>query len=140
MGGKGGLVLPVVKDRADARLLHDGGTDLRTASHRNLGAALGRPGNVAGELNHVAVALVGDQQQPAVRQRRAVPLRPVGRRQQLGRIGEPKAPLILLPAAPEIAVQQRGLGNPKMRPGKVGIECERAFGARDRLIELEAEV
>ena len=61
--------------------------------------------------------MVGDQQQPPVRQRLAVPLRTIGRRQELGRIAEAEAPLVFLPAAVKIAAQQRGLGNAEMGAG-----------------------
>ena len=40
----------------------------------------------------------------------------------------------------KIAAQQRGLGNPEMGAGKVGVERQRALGAMDRLGELQAVV
>ena len=52
---------------------------LDTAGDRDVTATFGRPGDVARELDHVAKALIGHEQQGSTGQLRAVPLRPAGR-------------------------------------------------------------
>ena len=130
----------MVEGCRDTRLLADHRADLRAAGDGNIGTASGSPGNVARELDYVAIALVGNQQQSAIRQRCAVPLRAIRRRQELRRVGEPKAPFVFLPATEKIAAQQRRLGNPEMRSGKFSVQGQCALRAVDRFVELKPVV
>jgi hypothetical protein len=140
-GGKVGLVLPSIENLADTRLLLDHWLQIAGARHRDVGTERCRPGDVARELDAVAKALIGDQQQRrARRQLVAVPLRAIGWRHQRGGAGEAETPLVLLPTALEIAAQQWCLGNTEMRAWQIAVEREGLFGAGDRGIQLEAVV
>jgi hypothetical protein len=114
---------------------------LAAAGDRDIRAARRRPRDIAGELDHVAVTLVGDQERSAaMAERGAVPLRPVIRRQQRGDAGELRAPLVFLPAAGKIAAQQRGFGNAEMPAGKIRVDLQGPLGAMDRLVKRQAVV
>jgi hypothetical protein len=123
-----GRVLPVVEEPAGAGQLRYDRLQFGAAGDCDIGAAR-RPRDVAGELDHVAIALIGDQQQGAARSERpAVPLRAAARRQQWRYAGKPQPPLVFLPAAGEIALQQRRFGDAEMRAGKFRVERQRALG------------
>ena len=87
-GNKLGHPLPVVKEDAGAGLLLDDRMKLDAAGDCQPLAARGGPRDKARELDDVAIALVGDEEQRAVTDRRPVPMRLVGRRQQRRRAGE----------------------------------------------------
>src|SRR5262249_24399585 len=140
IGKKIWLVFPVVEGCSGNGLLADDRADLRAAGDGNIGTALGSPGNVASKLAYVAISLIGNQQQSGVWQRCAVPLRAIRRRQELRRVGEPKAPFVFLPAAAKIAPQQRRLRDPEMRSGKFSVQSQCALRAVDRFVELKPMV
>ncbi len=131
----------MIEDDAGSRQLRHHRPQLGTASDRDVRTARGGPRNVARELDRVAIALVGDQQQGlAAAERPAVPLWPVAGRQQWRDAGEPRTPLVFLPATGEIAAQQACFGNAEMPAGKCRVKRQRPFCREDGLVEFEAIV
>ena len=117
------------------------GCNSRAAGDRDIGAALRRPRDVAGELDHVAIALVGDQQQRAVRPAaspshcgRSVGGISGGALPSLMRHSYSSQPRAKSPRSSEASAM------PKCAPGKFGSSAQRALAAGDRLVELEPVV
>ena len=96
--------------------------------------------DIAAELDRIAQSLIGDEEQFGLTQRSAIPLGPFGRRHEGRGARDLETPFIFLPALREFAPQQESLGQLEVRPGCAGIERQRASGAGDAFVELEAPI
>ena len=84
-------------------------------AERQVGTALRGPRDVAGELDDVAASLVGEQQQLAVRHRRAVPATHVVWRDAAGGSGQAQPPFVFAPPLGELTTEQQCRGSCEMR-------------------------
>ncbi len=92
---------------------------LAGTAERQVGTASRSPRNVASELDDVAASLVGEQQQLAVRHRRAVPATHVVWRDAAGGSGQAQPPFVFAPPLGEFATEQQSRGACEMRRGQI---------------------
>ena len=125
-------------DRGDARAGAHEALDRRLAFHDHARPACGEHRREPDELQRVAEALLGAQQERPPCDRSAVPS---WRRRPRDRVaGHPQPPLVLRPPAGEIAVEQPQLRTVRMRLREIRSEGDRAVEMRRGRCELAARL
>ncbi len=137
---EGGRIAPKPENFGVAGKLRDQRRHFGAAGDREIAAALRSARDVAHELDRVAETLIGDEQQRAVVQHVALPVRLVGGRHRRRHAGHLEAPLELLPPGAVVAVEQQRFAQLEMRAGVVRRQRDDAAETRDRVCDLAAIV